>query len=76
MNKIKIIHLGEKSVISKEFSEKQSEMAKFRNKLVHDYDTINKERVLLYAREAPTIFRTFGKALLDYVDSHGPDTDG
>ena len=63
-----IVSLGENSVISKEFAASQSDMAKFRNKLVHDYDTINKEKVLIYAHEAPEVFFRFGKAFLDYID--------
>lgn len=65
-----IISLGEKAVISEEFAATQSEMAKFRNKLVHDYDTIDNKKVLIYAREAPAVFLAFGRAFLDYVDKN------
>ena len=59
--------LGQRGVIGKKFAEEQMEMAKFRNKLVHDYDTIDDVKVIEYARAAPDIFRTFGKAFSDFL---------
>ncbi len=64
-----ILELGEAGVVDKKFAEAQSDMAKFRNKLVHDYDTIDKKKVLEYARAAPEIFRVFGKSFADFVRS-------
>jgi uncharacterized protein YutE (UPF0331/DUF86 family) len=65
-----IVLLGEKGVITEEFAASQAEMSKFRNKLVHDYDTIEPEKVLQYAHEAPAVFHAFGKAFLEYIDKN------
>ena len=61
-----ILLLGDKGVIDKDFSEKQSEMAKFRNMIVHDYDNVDKGKVLKYAHSAPEIFRIFGKSFVNF----------
>jgi uncharacterized protein YutE (UPF0331/DUF86 family) len=63
-----IIALGNRGLVSKEFAAEQAEMAKFRNKLIHDYDSVDKEKVLIYARSAPAIFRVFGKAYRDFIE--------
>ena len=62
--------LGTHGIIDKSFAEEQKEMAKFRNKLVHDYDLVDKKKVLEYAREAPRIFKIFGKAYARFVEEH------
>ncbi len=62
-----IAALGKHGVIEQAFATEQVEMAKFRNKLIHDYDAVDTKKVLLYARTAPDIFRTFGKAFADFI---------
>ncbi|MDO8430447.1 MAG: DUF86 domain-containing protein [Candidatus Taylorbacteria bacterium] len=63
-----IVAMGERDILDKEFAISQEEMAKFRNKLIHDYDSIDKSKTLLYARKAPEIFRTFGRAFVKFVE--------
>jgi uncharacterized protein YutE (UPF0331/DUF86 family) len=60
--------LGQRGVIEKEFAISQKEMAKFRNKLIHDYDSINKEKTIIYARSAPEVFRIFGNAFVIFME--------
>lgn len=62
-----IIGLGDKNIINRKFAEKQAEMAKFRNMLVHYYDSLDDRKVLEYGRSAPGIFRIFGKAFADFL---------
>jgi uncharacterized protein YutE (UPF0331/DUF86 family) len=63
-----IVYLGKNGIIEDTFADSQSEMAKFRNKLVHDYDTIDKEKVVEYARLAPGVFQTFGKSFTAFLE--------
>ena len=63
--------LGQRGVIEKDFATSQKEMAKFRNKLIHDYDSVDKKKTLFYARSAPEIFRIFGKAFLVFAENLG-----
>lgn len=65
-----ITRLGEHDVIEKKFSTDQEEMAKFRNKLIHDYDSVDKTKTLSYGRSAPEIFRVFGKAFTAFIAKH------
>jgi uncharacterized protein YutE (UPF0331/DUF86 family) len=59
--------LGKHKIIGQDFADIQVRMAKFRNRLVHDYDNIDKQKVLEYARSAPGVFRTFGKSFTDFI---------
>ncbi|MEI6237907.1 MAG: HepT-like ribonuclease domain-containing protein [bacterium] len=63
-----ILALGKHEVIPKDLAVANEEMAKFRNKLVHDYDNVDKTKVLEYARSAPEIFKAFGKAYVGYIE--------
>lgn len=63
-----VIALGKHGIVSEQFAKEQGEMAKFRNKLVHDYDTIDMEKVVSYGRVAPGIFRIFGQAYVDFIE--------
>jgi uncharacterized protein YutE (UPF0331/DUF86 family) len=62
-----ILLLGEQNIITNEFAKAHEDMAKFRNKLVHDYGNIDQTKVIEYGRAAPEVFRTFGKAFVDYM---------
>ncbi len=58
--------LGERNVVTKDFAESNVEMAKFRNMIVHNYDNVDKVKVITYAKSAPHIFRDFGRAFVDF----------
>ncbi|MFA6405094.1 MAG: HepT-like ribonuclease domain-containing protein [Candidatus Paceibacterota bacterium] len=62
-----IIELGKQGIMSKEFAVAQEEMARFRNKLIHDYDSVDRSKTISYGRSAPEIFRTFGQAFTEYI---------
>lgn len=64
-----IIELGDKNIIDPKFAEEQAEMAKFRNMLVHYYDSLDDKKVLEYSRSSPEIFRIFGKAFSDFLQN-------
>lgn len=63
-----IIELGETGIIPKEFAEDNKDMAKFRNKLIHDYDRIEIEKVYEYLQNAPEIFSQFAKYFIIFLD--------
>ena len=60
-----ILSLGKHDVITEKFAKEHEEMAKFRNKIVHDYGNIDQAKVLEYGRAAPDVFRTFSKAFVN-----------
>lgn len=64
-----ITALGDENIIGRNFADKQAEMAKFRNMLVHYYDSLDDKKVLEYGRSAPVIFRIFGKAFSDFLQN-------
>jgi uncharacterized protein YutE (UPF0331/DUF86 family) len=63
-----IVSLGKHGVVSVAFAEEQEEMARFRNILVHGYDTVDQEKVVTYGRVAPSVFRAFGQAYVDFIE--------
>lgn len=65
-----IILLGRNNVIDNEFTITQESMPKFRNFLVHEYSFVDPKKVLEYAREAPAIFRKFGKYFTDFLEKN------
>lgn len=60
--------LGEENIIPPKFASENTEMAKFRNLLVHDYDKIDEALVYDYLQKAPDIFRSFAKAYVDFME--------
>lgn len=62
-----ITKLGNNGVIGGDFAKKQEGIARFRNLLIHEYDKVDENRVISYAREAPAIFRKFGEAFLKAI---------
>lgn len=62
-----ITELGKHGIINNEFAIAQEEMARFRNKLIHDYDSVDRSKTVSYGRSAPEIFRTFGQAFAEYI---------
>ncbi len=63
-----ITAIGKHGIVEESYVATQSEMAKFRNKLVHNYDTIEPKKVVEYGRTAPGVFRTFGQAYVEYME--------
>lgn len=59
--------LGKRGIIPADFASEQVGMAKFRNFLIHEYDSVNKDKVLEYAKAAPAIFKTFGRAFREFI---------
>ncbi|MDE2188265.1 MAG: DUF86 domain-containing protein [Patescibacteria group bacterium] len=66
-----ILSLGKHDIIKADFAKEHEEMAKFRNKLVHDYDNIDRTKVIKYARSSHEVFKTFSKAFTDYIVKSG-----
>ena len=62
-----ILALGKRGIITEAFAKKHEEITKFRNKLVHGYGNVDPLKVLEYARLAPEVFRTFGKAFAKHI---------
>ena len=65
-----IIELGKAGVFPVEFSERNEFMADFRNKLIHDYDRVNLEKVYEILQKAPDVFREFAKYFVDFLEKH------
>ena len=63
-----IVSLGKHEIVSAKFANEQEEMAKFRNKLVHGYDTVEKDKVVAYGRIAPNIFHIFGQSYVAFIE--------
>jgi len=62
--------LGEERIVPAELAEKNIEMAKFRNLLVHDYDKIDEAMVYDYLQKAPDVFRAFAKAYVEFLEKN------
>ena len=54
-----ISNLGIHNIIPKQFADENIEMSGFRNRLAHDYDSIDLLKVHTYLQKAPEIFRQF-----------------
>lgn len=59
--------LEEKKVISKEFAIKCKGMAEFRNKLVHNYISIDPKLVYKYLQKDIQLFEEFAKHILNFI---------
>lgn len=66
-----ILGLGGKGIVSKEFSLSNQDMGDFRNKIIHDYDSIDDMKVYQYAVKAPEIFKIFMKNFIEFIDKEG-----
>lgn len=60
--------LGRRKVIKEDFAESQKEMASFRNLLAHEYASLDENKIVQYAREAPAIFMQFKKYFSDFIE--------
>lgn len=63
-----IVFLGEAEVLPKEFAEENKDMADFRNKLIHDYDRVELEKVYEYLQKAPDTLNEFAKYFINFLD--------
>lgn len=59
--------LAQNTVITQDLAKKNSGMAKFRNKLIHEYAEIDKSKVLSYLKFAPKQFEEFDKAFKSFI---------
>ena len=59
--------LGRKKVINSELTEKLSNMAKFRNLLVHSYAKVDNLKVLDYVKKELNDIKSFIKVILDLI---------
>lgn len=63
-----IEQLGKKRIIPFAIAKRNVGMAKFRNLLVHFYETTDPARVYAYLQTAPNEFRAFAKAFAKHLD--------
>lgn len=63
-----IIFLGETKIIPEEFAEENKNVADFRNKLIHDYDRIELEKVFEYLQKAPDVLNEFAKYFINFLE--------
>lgn len=63
-----IVSLGSVGVLPKDFAVKNEFMADFRNKLIHDYDRVNLEKVYEILQKSPNIFREFARHYVVFLD--------
>lgn len=63
-----IVYLGEVGVIPLEFAEENKAMPDFRNKLIHDYDRIELEKVYEYFQKSANVFRQFAKCYIEFLE--------
>ncbi len=68
-----ILLLGKHKVIPESYAKENANMGDFRNKLVHDYSSIDPKKVYAYLQKAPDIFRQFAKYFVEFMEKH--DTD-
>lgn len=61
--------LSEAGVISANLSDNLTNMAKFRNILVHDYIKIESKKLISFLRNNLSDFEDFSKAIVKYLES-------
>lgn len=61
---------GKNNIVSKEFADKNCEMADFRNLIIHGYGSVDMERVYQNLQKAPDIFRQFAKYYIEFLEKH------
>lgn len=65
-----IIKLGEHKVIPRKFADENAAMADLRNFLIHVYEEVDIQKVYLYIKKAPDIFRKFAKYYIEFMDEN------
>ena len=63
--------LETKKIINQELAKKLSNMAKFRNILVHSYAKVDNLRILEYIKKELNDIKLFVKIILDYLSKEG-----
>ncbi|TSC79716.1 MAG: hypothetical protein G01um101429_391 [Parcubacteria group bacterium Gr01-1014_29] len=63
-----ITALGEQEIISKEFAVENSDMPKFRNFVIHQYEDVDMKQVHAYLQKAPNVFRKFAEYFMDLLE--------
>ena len=64
-----ILLLGKKDIIPKNFSEKFASAASFRNILVHLYEDVDVEKLIIYLKNNLEDFNKFKKYIVKYVEN-------
>ena len=59
--------LGQKEILSSEFTERSRGMGKFRNKMIHGYADITMSKIYGYLQKAPDDFEQFDAAFSAYL---------
>src|SRR3989344_675725 len=62
-----ITALGEQEIISKEFALRNSDMPKFRNFVIHQYEDVDMKQVYIYLQKAPDVFRKFAAYFINFL---------
>lgn len=65
-----IVLLGQKNVVPKTLAERSVTMARFRNKLIHEYADIDMMKVYNFLEKAPDEFHAFDEAFSVYLAHH------
>jgi len=65
-----IIALGEAEVISKDFAKENSQMADFRNLIIHAYGSLDMKQVYQNLQKAPDVFRKFAKCYIEFLEKN------
>ena len=63
-----ITALGEQEIISKEFALRNSDMPKFRNFVIHQYEDVDMKQVYIYLQKAPDVFRKFAAYFINFLE--------
>lgn len=62
-----IIILGEAGVVPKNFAKENSQMADFRNLIIHAYGSLDMKQVYQNLQKAPNIFNKFAKCYVEFL---------
>lgn len=62
--------LGDYEIVPKKFAKENTDMAKFRNLIIHAYDKIDMEQVYQNLQKSPDIFRKFAKYYIKFLEKH------
>lgn len=62
--------LGEYEIVPEKFAKENTDMARFRNLIIHAYDKIDMEEVYQNLQKAPDIFRKFAKYYIKFLEKH------
>ena len=65
-----IKNLGEYDIVPRNFALENIEMAKFRNRIIHDYDDVDMKQVYDNLQKAPDAFRQFAKYYSDFLEKN------